>query len=221
MLEYFGMQDSFISDQPRYERKFLLNTLQSVGLNQLIKLNPAGFREAYAPRRINNIYYDTSDFSHFRENIAGVSPRKKVRVRWYGQFDEIKSPVLEIKSKTGEVVTKSSHVVTSISTETINTFFNTVNYQPVLKNSYLRQYFISADKTVRLTIDTQVEFSGSNSVVSQAPDKQISATIVELKYALSEEEQAIRVASSLPFRLTKSSKYEQGVSLCYPHLVIV
>lgn len=217
------MYDSFTSDEPRYERKFLLNTLQSLGLKQLVKLNSAGFTQAYAPRRVNNIYYDTSDFAHFRENIAGVSPRKKIRVRWYGDFDSIHNPVLEIKSKNGEVVTKQSTAVSSANPEFIKQFLQrtTTNYLPVLKNSYFREYFISADRAIRLTVDTQVTFSDIGNDITSAPTHPVSHTIVELKYPLTEEQRATTICTTLPFRLTKSSKYEQGVSLCYPHLTIL
>lgn len=223
MLECLGMNDSFVGDKPRYERKFLLNPYQGMAVKHLVKMNPAGFTQAYIPRTINNIYYDTSDLSHFRENIAGVSPRKKVRVRWYGAFGSIIKPTLEIKSKDGEVVTKYSKILNISNLERIpELLVKTGNkYLPVLKNSYFRQYYISADRKIRLTIDTKVTFDDVSTKLSTSPQRPLPPTIIELKYALPDEKRAVEVASYFPYRLTKSSKYEQGVSLCYPHLTIL
>lgn len=217
------MVSAFKTDSPRYERKFLLHAPQRLSLRHLIKLHPATFSKIYTPRQINNVYYDTADFSHFRENLAGVSPRRKVRVRWYGEFETVTKPILEIKSKDGEVVTKSSRALPSFPLRRVKDFFleTSYPYQPVLKNSYNREYFISADRKLRLTVDTDITFDDLGTSLLQNPVKSLSYTIVELKYSILHEDDALAACKYFPFRLSKLSKYEQGIGLCYPHLTIV
>ena len=69
----------------RYERKYRIENVDISLINQIVKMHPAGFRKAYPDRSVNNIYLDTPDFETYRANVAGVSERKKYRVRWYGE----------------------------------------------------------------------------------------------------------------------------------------
>jgi SPX domain protein involved in polyphosphate accumulation len=43
------------------------------------------FIEKYPMRVVNNIYFDTIDFSSYQSNIDGASNRSKVRIRWYNE----------------------------------------------------------------------------------------------------------------------------------------
>ena len=42
----------------RYERKFLVKSVSYHWITHFIKMNSAMFQPAYAPRQINNIYFD-------------------------------------------------------------------------------------------------------------------------------------------------------------------
>ena len=66
----------------RIESKFITNNF---GLNKflwLIKNN--GFLRAYPNRTVNSLYYDNLKFSSIKDNLAGITPRNKYRLRWYG-----------------------------------------------------------------------------------------------------------------------------------------
>ena len=56
-------------------------------------------------RIVNSIYYDTNDFKSAQDNLAGISDRKKYRIRWYN-YEEVVTPKLEVKIKNGSVGTK-------------------------------------------------------------------------------------------------------------------
>ena len=44
-----------------------------------------------------------------RENLDGVSNKKKIRVRWYGEKNKLSKPQLEIKSKKGSETSKKNY----------------------------------------------------------------------------------------------------------------
>ena len=46
-------------------------------IENIIKSHPAIFHEIYFTRNVNNIYFDTVDFSSFIDNIEGIRDRKK------------------------------------------------------------------------------------------------------------------------------------------------
>ena len=43
----------------------------------------------YKDRIINSVYYDTENFNSAKDNLAGISKRRKYRIRWYDNNDNI------------------------------------------------------------------------------------------------------------------------------------
>ena len=83
----------------RYERKWIFKNNNSLALiNSLIR-SSLFFRFQYPSRKVNSIYFDTSDYISIRQNLDGVSNKKKIRIRWYGNQNIITKPVIEIKRK--------------------------------------------------------------------------------------------------------------------------
>jgi len=70
----------------RFERKFTPAGWTAPEALAFVRRHPALFHEPYPERTVNNIYFDTPDFRHFHDHIAGTAQRLKVRVRWYGAF---------------------------------------------------------------------------------------------------------------------------------------
>ena len=83
----------------RFERKFTIpDSYNLKHVESLIKRNTFLFREVFHERQVNNIYFDTAAYNDYFDNVLGVSDRKKIRIRWYGDtFGAIKKPKLEIK----------------------------------------------------------------------------------------------------------------------------
>ena len=85
----------YTTDQ-RIESKFITNNL---GLNKFYKLiRSNGFLRVYANRIVNSIYYDNPQYSSIKDNLAGITPRSKYRLRWYGELNK-KQNIFNLKKK--------------------------------------------------------------------------------------------------------------------------
>ena len=221
--------NSIITSNPRFERKFSNAILSTHEVERLVRLHPAIFNEIYSYRGVNNIYFDSFNYNNYNDNIEGVSDRIKIRIRWYGNlFGKIEKPVLEIKIKNGLLGKKKSikirdfelnnrtdisQIIEQINVE--NTFVNIdfKSLKPTLLNRYTRKYFQSVDKKYRITIDYKQEFyqikSKHNSFLNVR--KNDRSVIIELKYDEKYDEDVSFITSNFPFRLSKSSKYVDGL----------
>ena len=110
----------------------------------------------YKDRIINSIYYDTENFNSAKDNLAGISKRRKYRIRWYDNNDNIFNYEIKVKnnnlgnkfSLTSNDVKKKSEDLFSYKNEYLkkdeNRFFldqiNSLDLKPKLKVSYLRSY---------------------------------------------------------------------------------
>ena len=215
----------------RYERKFVVSNLTKREVETIITYHPAMFSKIYTQRSINNVYLDSLNLQSYYDNIDGMTHRIKVRVRWYGNlFGEIGKPVLELKIKNGFLGAKISYPVKPFSIATkfdSQILFDSLckselpealmielkSFKPVLLNHYTRTYFQSADKDYRITVDTGLTTYRVNYFRNLLLDKisHNNEIIVELKYKEEADHRAHYISNGLPFRLTKSSKYVDGV----------
>ena len=83
------------------------NGLCQVEIDRL-KVHPAGFTEPYPPRQVNSVYFDTHDYGAYAENLLGSSPRRKVRLRWYGDRGDPAAAHLEVKCRRNRLGRKTS-----------------------------------------------------------------------------------------------------------------
>lgn len=222
-----------VKNNYRYERKFTVpKKFSTNSIIHSIKENSFLFREVFYQRQINNIYFDTEQYNDYFDNVLGVSNRKKIRIRWYGNmFGKISDPVLEIKIKKGVVGDKWSYKLNEFTLD--DNFTNQKIQQifkesglplpilesikkvfPTLLNSYKRRYYLSADNKFRITVDFDLEYRKINSkfnkfFIKPAFDEN---KIIELKYGLSDDNTAKTIATQFPFRLYKNSKYVNGIN---------
>lgn len=219
----------------RYERKFFISELSKYEIELLVKLHPAMFSEMYYPRYVNNIYFDAHNMMNYLDNVDGLSNRVKIRIRWYGDlFGVIEKPVLELKLKDGLLGKKESFplipfsIDADIQRETLEEIFKSskipdvlrldlISLQPTLLNRYCRKYFESADHNYRITIDTDMEFYSidcqNNTFLHKSVD--FENTILELKYEPDKDQNVDRITNYFLFRMTKSSKYVNGIERLY------
>ena len=219
----------------RYERKFLVDRLDSHQIKGFIRRHPYLFEEPYPPRYVNNFYLDTPEMDNYLDNVVGSSDRRKVRLRWYGDLlGEIKKPIMEFKIKHGMVGTKRYYPFPDfILDETFNNdkFQNLIRQADlpqevehllrgqmiVLMNRYYRRYYATKDNRFRVTLDTCLTYLRvaklKNRFIHDQTDHR--NRVVELKYNLEQDSEAHRVSSYFPFRVTKSSKYVQGIERVY------
>lgn len=231
-------QRSAPAGKGRYERKFVVRNLDYQQIKSIIRHHPAMFREIYKQRQINNIYLDTFDLKTYFDNVYGNTTRGKVRIRWYGEtFGQIEKPVLELKIKNGLAGRKKSFPLGPFCLDTAfdrDTLKHSIEhaglpqwvteklkpYAPSLLNSYKRQYFLSADRNIRMTIDDEMTYyyiAARNNFFNR---KKIDheSVIVEMKYSLDAADIASSITQHLPMRMTKSSKYVNGIETFYPQL---
>ena len=217
----------------RYERKFIAEGYSGSAAEAVIKRNSAFFVPAFVPRRVNNIYFDTPGLDCYFDNLFGHGDRWKVRLRWYdNQFGEINSPILEFKIKKGLTGTKKSYPVPSFlfderffDSNILKQLFSEAGLpveiseklrglQPVLFNSYFRNYFTTLNKKFRITLDTEMEYYNLRPTWNhlQHSYKEKLKTVIELKYDQKFDSEAEKISNQFPFRLDKNSKFVAGMS---------
>ena len=215
----------------RYERKFCTDWSRQQ-IEQVVQRNQACFTPVFAPRWINNIYLDTADFKSYQENVVGAAhDRAKIRIRWYGDLDGlIENPVLEVKIKQGFVNRKAAYPLAPLSLDaklgrtTIHDVLrrsdlpeslrsDLLKLELALANRYYRSYYLSADNQYRITIDTDLAYYRMHALRNRFLTRWCDndSTIVELKYGLQLDRQADRISQQFPFRLSRSSKYANGI----------
>lgn len=226
--------NNFVEPQEsRYERKFLIDDLSLHEVINIIKMHPAMFNDIYQQRYINNIYYDTPDFTNYLDNIEGNSVRTKYRIRWYEKFfGKLIRAVFEIKSKNGYVGKKNVFKINDFKLkENVNTsqlknllkdpqlpeHLKNLPIIPTLINRYSRKYFQSFDHQFRITLDSDFSFLGVTkkklNLLHGIKDNHM--VILELKYDSNFDTSANKITKHFPFRMTKSSKYVIGVEKCF------
>jgi len=210
-----------MSQEVRHERKFIVKNTSLEQIVHTVKLSKAMFFIQHPDRYVNNIYFDTNNKDFYYESINGVSKRKKLRLRWYDQSKD--KSKLEVKHRLGHVGWKDSFYVGQC--RSLNDLKNlkTLGYETnrqlnILEasvcNRYNRKYFCSADKNIRLTIDSELSFLNvDNNFNTGVEIKYTNAYIVELKFLPKHYDLAIEASSSLPFRTTRNSKYTLGLDV--------
>ena len=97
----------------RYEIKYILDNSKLSEVNQwLYKCTFAS--KSYPMRRVNSLYFDDVNYSSVRDNLAGISNRKKLRLRWYGFGKTEFHPSFEIKSRDGRLGYKKTFPIKSL-----------------------------------------------------------------------------------------------------------
>ncbi len=225
-------------DKFRYERKFAGDALSQKKAEVLLKTHPEMFRESYPPRLVNNIYFDTPSLEYYADNHQGKNNRQKFRIRWYGNlFGEVKG-ILEIKIKKGLVgIKKSFPLIPFIVDENLSKskLIEVIKaskvdedivqkfqlLEPVLVNRYSRKYFENFNRKFRVTFDSEMCFYQFNRNIRMNDFRQDKHLfVIELKYFKEFDKEAGKLTQYFPFRLSKNSKYVNGIEKFFPGIAI-
>tara|TARA_B110000444_G_C18574092_1_gene470817 strand:+ start:15 stop:668 length:654 start_codon:yes stop_codon:yes gene_type:complete len=202
----------------RIEKKFVFGKYQNDFIEKILLIN--NFSKVYPDRVINSIYLDTLNFDFAKDNINGISERKKIRIRWYN--DEINKIYLEEKNKRNFFIWKNISKLDIFTSEknllkdlkiflnnSKNMKYNNYNYNFILKTNYKRNYWLSANGKIRATIDTEINASPAynKSKIVCLPE-----TILEFKFSQNLESYFRDFFSQkhLNIRSKKYSKYIQS-----------
>jgi hypothetical protein len=220
----------------RYERKFVADGFRLPTLLAMVRRHPAGFREAYPARVVNNVYLDTPSLSAYHAHVNGAANRCKTRIRWYGDFTGgVRNATLERKLKRGLISGKEADILpafpvngdparrcveSAIEKASLPGALRLalLHLEPSLLNRYHRYYFVSGDGRYRLTVDSGLEFAGPHSPTGLADTAFVSIQmlVLELKFALEQAEGAEMISGVFPFRLARCSKYVLGIERVGP-----
>ncbi len=216
----------------RYELKFVLD---QAGLSraQSWMMMHTSAKKAHPSRVVNSVYFDDPGYSSVRDNLAGISDRRKLRLRWYhnGDPSEVQSPTFEAKFRQGRLGRKDRFPLTHLHEDLLDTeyrdlfqkihadlggddtFLNDTYLSPTLHVSYKREYYEGLGQ-IRITFDQAVQFY--NPLPHSKPYNSSAVSyphiIMEIKFSQEEKD---RLASSLrKFNLTpkRHSKYLAGLA---------
>lgn len=224
-------QSEPLSSGYRYELKLASKSASPAQARSWILLHPEGFRVAYAPRIVNNLYFDTRDLGNFNDNLAGVSARQKLRLRWYGaDASLVVDPVLELKVKRNMLGSKKqeqlpltldltrtyaeiSQTIRAHVSESWQAPILTFN-QPALINRYWREYFVSPDHAIRATLDYDLvayeqRMASRPNLHRRLPRSYL--VVIEVKAAPEHFDRLQDLMGYFPILRSQNSKYVQGV----------
>lgn len=215
----------------RHEIKFVAYDTECRRMMHWLKLNPAGFYSQYPDRIVNNIYFDTMELSAYVENLTGIASRSKVRYRWYGDASSPSAGTLEIKRKRNQFGWKIRYPIEQAPyapgddwRQVRAALMDQLPAEgrhwlhqaslPVLINRYRRQYFVSADRSIRATIDTDNTIWDQRSRRRpdfEGPGRRCAILIVEFKFGIESRTVASDMLVGIPIRVSRCSKYMSGV----------
>ena len=152
----------------RFELKFALRKENIPELkNYLDKLKIV---KNFSPRLINSIYFDNNKYQSFEDSEEGISPRKKIRLRYYNNDKNLIFFEKKINSYEGRF--KESNSINLIEYKKKLKFYYDDNYKfckPIIEINYFREYFYN--KSFRINIDTNINIKKfNNGTVQKLPD---------------------------------------------------
>jgi SPX domain protein involved in polyphosphate accumulation len=225
-----SVNDVAIEPTSRYELKLTIEGHWLPQTRSWLHLSPGGLRKTYPPRKVNSVYLDTLEFDDLRANLAGVSQRQKLRLRWYGNIrDRLIHCSLELKRKRNmlgekrridfaeplDFSMKWTSILNAIRKQTPTKWqpYLVIRSQPTLLTSYQREYYATADNVVRATIDYNLEvfdqrYSSRPNLRHRHPIADL--VVIELKASPEEEDRLEEIISRFPIRRTRNSKYVTG-----------
>ena len=161
----------------------------------------------------------------------GASSRKKVRYRWYGESKGPDAGTLEIKCKRNYFGWKLRYEIPDppYAPEDGWRAVRRALFQqlprdgrkwleaypfPMLISRYRREYFVSSDAKVRVTVDTEQSILDQRFKPYPNFDRRANyphTLVVEFKFDRNDRDLASEILQGIPLRVSRHSKYINGV----------
>lgn len=219
------------SAEVRYELKMVCAAVLRPQVRSWVRLHPEGLQVAYQPRWVRSLYLDTLQLDSLNANLAGYRVRDKIRLRWYGQPEDtlLTNPTLERKRKENMVGYKERQLLnctldlTRPYSELLPAVYEAADpawqpflktaVQPVLLNHYWREYFVSADGRLRVTVDSALAVFDQRQQRRpnvRWPTPLTDLVVIEMKAPLTETERLEAAMGFFPLPRFRNSKYVNG-----------
>jgi hypothetical protein len=220
----------------RYEIKMTCDEVYLPEVRSWVRLHPDGYVETYPPRQVNNIYMDTFGADYLADHLSGVGDRQKLRFRWYGRQDTQVQGILELKGKSGHLGWKRQCPIPRTFDLTRISWHDWMGQlravvdrepafglldieRPTLLNRYVREYYVTFDGRIRLTVDhelrvyDQTAYPTPNLTLDIPIERHV---ILEVKSDPAHLRRLSDTLTSFPLRVERNSKYVTGMqSLLY------
>jgi hypothetical protein len=210
----------------RHELKLVCDEAGYPGLRMALRLDRSGIRTLFPERLVQTLYLDTPFGKLLEENLAGLSEREKLRLRWYGAGAERVQAALERKCRENSLGWKESARLAepiALAGRERRGFMDELasrvdaswrarlaGLEPVQWVRYRREYFASADRRVRLTLDRELAFFDQRPRARLADAERAPAQrllVLELKCAPGDLDAAREIVGRLPIPLGRCSKF--------------
>jgi len=181
---------------------------------------------------VNSLYLDDLWANDALDNLSGLSDRKKIRLRWYADDDNIRqysNLKLEVKSKKSFLSHKEVFDIDS------STLSKDISYdkltkiavkaladngkiapllRPTLQVQYFRDYYIIGNG-IRLTVDRNIRFLDAMMVdkPSEISSKYFDQVVMEIKFDPGLYRSVASIMNNLKTSPSRNSKYLRGLSL--------
>ena len=218
-----GNKSVLITDK-RLEVKDVFRTKDLPEIEKAIRLSKFSFSKPYPNRTVNSVYFDDLLFSSLEESLEGNSLRTKKRLRWYGDTLAKNKAVLEFKKKIGVYSWKELYrniYFINPNAPKWSTFILPLNKNatmplkkisdiPVSIVTYNREYYVSFDHKVRVTIDRNLKTYQQTNL--HKPNitfhrKHQQTIVLEIKVHSKNSSLIREVCRDLPFNPQRFSKY--------------
>ena len=211
----------------RYEIKLLCQGLAYERVMTELRLHQCALRTLHPSRRVQSVYLDTHDRRALEDNLAGISNREKVRLRWYGHgVDEVQG-TLERKIRQNllgwKLTFKYPEPIRVSGTSRLGFVrslwraappeFRSVleaGLEPAQWISYTRDYLITGDGAIRVKVDHDVRSADQRNRAAlsfDCPTPTPNVAIVECKVARHGYDALREFLNTMPLVIDKCSKF--------------
>lgn len=199
--------------KPRVEQKLRVEPHELADLYLWISRHGGG--QLHPDRKVTSTYFDTQDLLMYRQTDEGITPRKKLRIRCYGNHpaDCAAEHNLEIKITTEFTRLKETRACSDWRS-LIASGIHDVDYGwcfPQTVVSYQRSYYSMLD--VRLTIDRFLSYRRPPGAGAFAQKVEDPAIAVEIKAPADSDLDVL--ANDFPLSRWHFSKFERSIDALF------
>jgi hypothetical protein len=182
----------------------------------------------YKDRYISNIYYD-ENFKTAKDNLSGISNRRKYRIRWYdNKFHKHTYEIKIKKNNLGKKISLMAEGNKHLNIENLFSFNNeflkkkenkfflehvdSFDLEPQIQVNYLRSYFLYEGK-IRITFDQKINYLLVNKFNFYQNKVEDSMNVIEIKFSPENTKLALELIKDSKFVPKRFSKYLRGLYL--------